>query len=87
VIHIQSQEAGVDTVADIPVLLKKIVVEVRTGFPGAVVCAVVYNHGVYPELEAEVVHIRLAVYEGDCIQFRYVALLIALVGYMLTVYV
>lgn len=89
VIHIQSQEAGAGGVADIPVPSGKIVMEVRIGFPGAVMCgdAVVYIREVHRELEAGVVHIRLAVYEGACIQFRYVEVLIATVGYMLIVYV
>jgi hypothetical protein len=87
VIHIQSQVAGVEAVAHIQVPLGKIVMEVRIGFPGAAVCAdaVVYIRGVHPELEAGVVHIRLAVYKGACILFLYVELLIAMVDYMLIV--
>jgi hypothetical protein len=87
VIHIQSQVAGMEAVADIPVPWGKMVMGVRTGFPGAVVCenSVFYIHDVHPEWEAGVVHIRLAVYEGACIQFRHVELLIAMVGYILIV--
>jgi hypothetical protein len=50
-IRIQSQEAGVEAVADIPVPLWQIVVAVRIGFPDAVVRggAVTYIHDVYRE--------------------------------------
>jgi hypothetical protein len=36
VVHIQSQEAGMEVVADIPVPLGQIVVAVRVGLPGGV---------------------------------------------------
>lgn len=89
VVHTQPQEAGVGAVADIPVPSGKIVMGVSIGFPGAVICgdAMVYIRDVHPELEAGVVHIRLAVYEGVRIQFRFVEVLVAMVGYMLIVYV
>lgn len=83
VVRIQSQEA-----ADILVPLRPTVVELRIGLPGEVLWggAVVYIRDVCLRAEAGVVHIRLENYEGACIQFRHVELLIVLVVYIPVVY-
>jgi hypothetical protein len=87
--HIQSQEAAVEALADIPVPLRQIVVEVRIDFPGAVVGgdAVLYSRDVRLEEEVGAVHIRLEASEEVRIDFRHAELLTELVSCVLTVYV
>jgi hypothetical protein len=88
VVRIQTQEAEVEVAADILVPLRAIVVAPRIGIPGEEEWggAVVYIRDVCLQAEAGVAHIRLETYEGACIRFRHVELLIALVVYIPVVY-